>query len=341
MMNNMQNNQNINSSLYAENYIAQRSKKKRNSMIIIALFLVAALVLGFTIISEHFNTSSSSITTVSGGDEYSGSVAVLHIYGTIQKTETYDSVSYNHSFLMNTVDDLIIDETNEGIFLKVNSGGGTVYHSDEFYLKLMEYKEETGRPIYAYFESTAASGAYYISCAADEIYANRNTTTGSIGVIISYLNLSQLYENIGIEEVMIVSGANKGMGAGQLNEEQKAIYQSVVDESYEQFVEIVSQGRNLSIEQTKIIADGRIYTGPQGVENGLVDELMSLEDAEELIMEKTQANLKYIYYNHPNQVSWTDLIFSQLSETNKSELEIISEIIDDKMAGIPLYLYTN
>ncbi len=349
MMNNMDNNPSINNmgynnmqqNPYAANYIAARNKKKRNSAIIIALFLVAALVVGFTLISGFFKTETSHTTTVTTGNSYDESVAVLHIYGAIQSVETYDSVSYNHSFLMNTVDDLMLDETNKGIFLKVNSGGGTVYHSDELYLKLMEYKEETGRPIYAYFESTAASGAYYIACAADEIYANRNTTTGSIGVIISYLNLSGLYENLGIEEVMIVSGANKGMGAGELNEEQKAIYQSVVDESYEQFVSIVSEGRNMSIEEVKVVADGRIYTGPQGVENGLIDELMSLEDAEILVMEKVQADLKYIYYNHPEKLSWTDLLFASQDETNKSELEIIGEIIDDKMAGIPLYLYQN
>ncbi len=138
---------------------------------------------------------------------------------------------------------------------------------------------------------------------------------------------------------MIVSGANKGMGSGELNEEQKAIYQSIVDESYEQFTGIVSQGRDMPIDEVKKIADGRIYTAQQGLENGLIDELMSLEDAEILIMQTVEADLNYIYYNHPNQVDWTDLIFANANENTSSELAEISEIIDDKMAGIPLYIY--
>ncbi len=331
---------NQNQNPYAAQYIAKRNKKKTTTTIIIALFIIISIISVF-FIAQSFGSEDGIQRTVSSGNEYGESVAVLHIYGTIQNTETFDSVSYNHSFLMQTVDELMQDDTNKGIFLKISSGGGTVYHSDEFYLKLMEYKEETGRPIYAYFEETAASGAYYIACAADEIYANRNTTTGSIGVIISYLDLSQLYENIGIEEVMIVSGANKGMGAGELNEEQRAIYQSIVDESYEQFTSIVSEGRNMSIEQVKEIADGRIYTAQQGLENGLIDQLMPLEDAEVLVMQTLQADLNYIYYNHPTQLSWTDLLFANANDNQSSDLAQISEIIDDKMAGIPLYIYQN
>ncbi len=330
--NNQQNFQN------SQAYLNERKKKKRKTAILVSAFMLISLIAVFFFAKSFSDKGSSSVVKTS--NVYGDSVAVLHVYGTIQNVETFDSVSYNHSFLMQTVDELMQDETNKGIFLKIRSGGGTVYHSDEFYLKLMEYKETTGRPIYAYFEETAASGAYYIACAADEIYANRNTTTGSIGVIISYLDLSQLYENIGIEEVMIVSGANKGMGAGELNEEQRAIYQSVVDESYEQFANIVSEGRDMPLEEVKVIADGRIYTGQQGLENGLIDELMSLEDAENLVMEKTQADLQYIYYNHPTQqFSWTDLLFANSQETQKGDLAVISEIIDDKMAGIPLYYY--
>ena len=117
-------------------------------------------------------------------------VGVLNIVGTIQANSSNsisltgsDDGQYNHDLYMKYIDELEKSKNNKAILLYVNSPGGTVYESDELYLKLMEYKEKTKRPIYAYFGSQACSGAYYISMAADKIYTNRNTWTGSIGVI--------------------------------------------------------------------------------------------------------------------------------------------------------------
>ena len=120
-------------------------------------------------------------------------LARLDISGTIQPSSgdpfSIPDGYYDHTLYMELVDTLIDDPDNKGILLYVDSPGGTVYESDELYLKLMEYKEATSRPIYAYFASEACSGGYYISMASDEIYANRNAWTGSIGVIISLMNL--------------------------------------------------------------------------------------------------------------------------------------------------------
>ena len=125
---------------------------------------------------------------------------------------------------------LIDDENNKGILLYINSPGGGTYESDEMYLELKKYKEKTGRPIYAYYAQTAASGALYISMAADEIYANRMTMTGSIGVIMQNYDASGLMEKLGIKSDNIVSGRNKGMGGYDgLTDEQKQILQSMVN----------------------------------------------------------------------------------------------------------------
>ena len=133
----------------------------------------------------------------------------------------------------------------------------------------MEYKEETGRPIWAYFGSQACSGGYYVAMAADKIYANRNGWTGSIGVIISLLNCEGLYEKLGIEEINVTSGANKSMGSAgeELTEEQREILQSLVDESYDQFVGIVSKGRKMKEDKVRELADGRLYSALQAKEN--------------------------------------------------------------------------
>ena len=153
-----------------------------------------------------------------------------------------------------------------GILLRVDSPGGTVYESEELYRKLVAYKEETGRPVWTYMEHYAASGGYYISAPSDKIYANPNTTTGSIGVIMSGYDMSGLYEKLGIRSVSITSGKNKDMS--KLTEEQIAIYQSSVDESFDRFVEIVADGRKMTEETVREIADGRTYTAKQAKANG-------------------------------------------------------------------------
>lgn len=270
------------------------------------------------------------------------SYAIINISGTIQASPSspFENVSYNHDVLMNYVDGLMDDETNYGILLKVNSGGGTVYHSDEMYLKLMEYKEKTGRPIYAYFEQTAASGAYYISCAADYIMANRNCWTGSIGVIISYTNMEGLYNKLGLEQVIIASGANKGMGdsAKTLTDEQRAIYQALVDESYETFVGIVAQGRNMDIETVKQIADGRVYTASQALENGLVDRVCSWQQAQDKMNELTgvEGYEKSFY----TTTSLLNYFLSEIKQSMpKSDMQSLQDMFSESMNGVPLYYY--
>ena len=186
---------------------------------------------------------------------------------------------------MNTIHSLKNDKKNAGILLYVNSPGGTVYHADEAYLELLKYKE-TGKKIYAYFAEMATSGGYYIGCAADKIYANRNTITGSIGVIsASSIDATDFLEKIGIKSITIHTGKNKNM----LNynekptEEQIQIMQSLSDEAYEQFTQIVSESRNMNIKDVQKIADGRIYSAKQAKENGLIDEIFTFDEAKKSI----------------------------------------------------------
>lgn len=222
-------------------------------------------------------------------------VGVLNIVGTIQANSSgnislsgSDDDQYNHNLYMKYVDELEKSKNNKAILLYVNSPGGTVYESDELYLKLMEYKEKTKRPVYAYFGSQACSGAYYISMAADKIYTNRNTWTGSIGVIVSLTNYKKLYDKLGIKEIDITSGKNKSMGSGglDLTDEQYDILQSLVDEAYDQFAGIVSEGRGIDIATVKKIADGRIYSAKQAKEKKLVDEIGTEDELKALIQKE-------------------------------------------------------
>ncbi len=306
----------------------------RNILIILSVVICISV---FTIARNLVQISEESIDY----DVPPESFSVISINGTIQGSSSpMDSLSYDHNAIMNYIDELIEDETNRGILLKVNSGGGTVYHSDEMYLKLMEYKEKTGRPINAYFESMAASGAYYISCSADKIYSNRNGWTGSIGVIISLTNTKGLYDKLGLEQVIISTGKNKGMGSAgtELTEEQKAIYQGLVDESYETFTSIVASSRNMDIEKVKELADGRVYTAKQALENGLIDEICLYDEAVAKIEEELGVP-RYEKHFEKN-TSLLSYLFSSVEKLfPKSDIQAIGELASSQLNGVPLYYY--
>jgi len=209
-------------------------------------------------------------------------ISTIYITGMISE----ENRTYNQKWLLRQIKKSGGDPKNAGILLVIDSPGGTVYESDEAYLALKKYKKSTGRPVYAYFGSLAASGGYYIGCAADKIFANRNTLTGSIGVIAGrFVDLTELMKKHGIKSETIHAGRNKVMGSftEPVTEEQKKIMQSIADECYCQFTQIVSESRRLDIEKVRELADGRIYTANQAKNNGLVDDVMNFEEAKNLI----------------------------------------------------------
>ena len=242
------------------------TRKRRKGIKIIGGILLISFMLGIFLSAGGSSTPS---------EEY---LAVLHIEGTMSENDGY---TYDQQYLLDSVEELIQDKYNQGLLLCIDTPGGAVYQIDELYLKLMEYKENTGRPIYAAVESYAASGGYYVACAADKIYANRNAITGSIGVIMGeFIDVSGLLDQLGVDVSYVSTGANKAMGSSfaPLTEEQRAIYQAICDESYERFVAIISESRNMEEAAVRNLADGRIYTANQAVQNGMIDGIESFED---------------------------------------------------------------
>ncbi|MBQ5999836.1 MAG: signal peptide peptidase SppA [Treponema sp.] len=205
-----------------------------------------------------------------------GYIAKLNIEGVIQSHNR----SYNQEWLLNTIKALKDDASNKAIALFIDSPGGTVYEADAVYLALQDYKT-AGKKIYAYQGHLAASGGYYISCAANKIYANRNTLTGSIGVISgTSFDITELLSKAGIKSKTIHAGKNKNMFNYNepLTAEQEKIMQGVCDSYYERFVNIVAQNRNMKNDEVKALADGRIYTAKQALDNGLIDSIDSWEN---------------------------------------------------------------
>ncbi|HZK02169.1 MAG TPA: signal peptide peptidase SppA [Anaerovoracaceae bacterium] len=265
-----------------------KEKKKGRRGLKIWLIVLACIVLFGAIIGFSVNALFADRTQLLPTEPYLG---VLYVEGVIAK-DNVDSwgraVGYQHDFTLRSIDKMIKDENNKGIILYVDSPGGGVFESDELYFKIEEYKEATGRPVFSYMASMAASGGYYISAPADMIFANRNCWTGSIGVTIGTLfDLSGFLENYGIKTITITSGDNKAMGnmLEPITDEQKAIFQSLIDEAYEQFVEIVAKGRKMDSDTVKKLADGRIYTAKQAMELDLIDSVSTYKEAISYIAE--------------------------------------------------------
>ncbi|WP_294427373.1 signal peptide peptidase SppA [uncultured Treponema sp.] len=271
-------------------------------------------------------------------------ISVIYISGVISA----ENKTYNQKWLLKQIKRAKNDSKNRGILVNIDSPGGTVYESDEAYLALMDYKKATGRPVFAYFGSLAASGGYYIACGADYIYANRNTLTGSIGVIAGQsIDATALLDKLGIKMTTITAGKNKNMGNynSVLTEEQRSILQSIADEAYEQFTEIVADSRKMNISDVKKLADGRIYTANQAHKNGLVDKVCSLEDAKSdiktYLSEKDEnakdEQINFVEYKYRYGENWISL-FSEASSLIKNPEASIYGLLGNTSSKC-LYLY--
>jgi protease-4 len=171
------------------------------------------------------------------------------------------------------------DSSVKAIVLLVNTPGGSAVASHEIYSEIIKLKS-SDLPVFVYMGESATSGGYYISASANYIIANPATMTGSIGVIMAIQDLSEIYDKLGINQHVIKSGTYKDIGSSyrDMTEDEQEILQAMVDDIYDLFVSIVAEGRKMPVEDVKKIADGRIFSGRQALEVGLVDELGTLED---------------------------------------------------------------
>jgi protease-4 len=171
------------------------------------------------------------------------------------------------------------DESVKAIVLRIESPGGGVGPSQEIYEEVK--KVAVKKPVLTSMGALTASGGYYIACATQKVFANPGTMTGSIGVLMPFMNVRELAEKIGLRGMTVKSGEYKDIGSPlrDMKPDERALLQSVVDNVHLQFVNAVAEGRNLPREDVLRIADGRIFTGEQAKALGLVDALGNLEDA--------------------------------------------------------------
>lgn len=216
---------------------------------------------------------------------FGGNIAMIKIEGTMIDTDTgsYSTASgYDQKAVKDMITKAFEREDIKAVLFYIDSPGGGTYEADELYNLIKGLKEKyPGKPLIVYMGSMATSAAYYISVPADMIYASRNTLTGSIGVILSSYTATELANKIGVKDLTFKSGEYKDIlnPLREPTEPEKAIVQAMVMESYGFFVDAVAEGRGMERNQVLQLADGRFYTATQAKQNGLIDELGSLDDA--------------------------------------------------------------
>ena len=228
--------------------------------------------------------------------------------------------TYSRGSIINQIKVASADPNVKAILLSVNTPGGGVYETAEIYNAL----KNSGKDVYVAMKKQATSGGYYISMTAKKIYANSETTTGSIGVIMSYVSAQKFLNEHGIKQETIRSGDQKAMGglAEDLPESTRKIYQEQNKEAYDRFVKAIAEGRNMSVDEVKKLADGRTYSGKQAVENKLVDKIGTEDELINLI--KEEKNLSNPTVIELRKDSSSESILSRLVKATTRS--IISEV---------------
>jgi protease-4 len=215
-----------------------------------------------------------------GGDEIAKVYLCNPIYFDYnQDTKLFSPEKKDARYYINLLDDLEKDDSVKGILLIVNSPGGDVVASEKLARKVEEVAKK--KPVVVYVEDLCASGAYMASVPADYIVAEKHSIVGSIGVIMGTMHYYKLMEKLGVNVTVIKAGKYKDIGSPYrpMTDEEKEYLQKMINSMYIDFVEWVAEHRNLTINETLKIADGKIYTGEDAVKVGLVDEIGTEEDA--------------------------------------------------------------
>jgi protease-4 len=291
-------------------------RKKIIALSIVGILIILTLILNYLPINKE-NLKKSKIPVrdvmsyerikfrqrfIVGDKDAEYKISLIKIEGEI--------TGYSEKYYFKSISDIIKnafdiakeDEKVKGIILQINSPGGDIVEVEKIYEKIQEVKKS--KPVIALFENIATSGGYYCAVATDKIISHPLTITGNIGAVIILYNVEELFEKkLGINMNVIKSGKHKDIGSPfrKMDIEEKKIFQDLVNQAAKRFLDVVLRNRNIASEKVDIISDGRIFTGIQAKEIGLVDEIGNLDKAVSVIKEMTKIDkLKVVeYYYKP------------------------------------------
>lgn len=298
---------------------------------VVVLGIVGLVAFGFTAFSSFETDSEIQQTYLSGSGN--DKIAVIDLHGVIGIPEGEGGIAAT------SVEELLSEAANDstvkGIFLDIDSPGGSVVDSRKIY----EAVAELDKPVLAYYSgNVAASGAVYLSMAADGILSYPETITGSIGVVGEFYDLSGLMEKYGVKVNTIKSGKFKDSGSlsREMTTEERQLFQSLINESYEGFLQVVLDGRGLTRDQLLPVADGRILSAQQSLDANLVDGIGTLRDARQAMLDLVQlSEAEFVRYEQPFSFgSIADLFLEQLMSQETLELLKL-----ERRLGEPKLLY--
>lgn len=240
---------------------------KRSDIVVGVIIGVSVLIFFFFLLLGILGLSGERASLLGG---FGKKVAIIDVVGVISNSE--DVIRQLKRYTQ--------DSSVPSIVLNIDSPGGGIAPSQEIFEEIKKAKGK-GKKVVASMSSMAASGGYYIACAADTIVANPGSITGSIGVIFEFPVAEKLFKKIGLEFEVVKSGEVKDMGTftRPMTEKERGLLQSVINDVYDQFVNVLVEQRKIPKEEVLKFADGRIFTGNQAKQLGLVDVIGDLEDA--------------------------------------------------------------
>ena len=279
------------------------------------------------------------------GGQGKDKIALVHLSGLISDQEE-DGLLVSAPNLVSQIKEELQWAQNDpdvkAVVIRINSPGGTVTASDLLYHEIKMFKEKTGKKVIASIMDLGASGGYYVAVAADKIVVHPTSVTGSIGVIMVNLNMKGLLEKIGVSGTAIKSGKLKDMGSPlrPMTKEERLIFQGIIDELYARFLSVIETGRkNLSPEQIRKAADGRVYTATQAMDLGLVDQIGYLDDA--IALARKEAGLgeaSVVRYVRPG--SYENNIYSKIPNGGPATFNLFNLDLRSMMqSGTPRFMY--
>jgi protease IV len=290
------------------------SINKHPVLLVLVILIVAMAFLGTiaSILSGIFHSSSS-------GFGFSNKLGVINITGEITDSTT----------IVKQLDDFKKDNSIKAIILRIDSPGGGVGASQEIYEEVKKTSKK--KKVVVSMGGTAASGGYYIASAGDKIVANPGTVTGSIGAILEWYRIDELAKKIGFTMEVIKSGEFKDVGSSfrPVTDRERELMSGVVLNIREQFIKAVAEGRKLSVDKVREIADGRIFSGETAKTLGLVDQLGNFQDAVDLAasMAGIEGEATLVYPKEKNLKLW-DILFQSAS---KAVLKTLSDNVKPVM----------
>lgn len=233
-------------------------------------------------------------------------IAIIDVEGLILNAHLPKLLSQGEhpvSLLTEQLDKAARDPNVKAVILRINSPGGAVTASELMYDEIRHFRQTTGKPVVAVMMDVAASGGYFVACACDEIVAQRTTVTGSIGVIMQLFEIEGTMKLVGVTANTITSGPHKDSGSPfkAMRDDERQIFQAMVNDMYERFVEVVDEGRpGLDRDAVRRLADGRVYTAPQALEAGLIDRIATLRDTIEQVKKRVNVrSARVVLYHRP------------------------------------------